>query len=54
VGILFPLLRRSEVSTLWSSFFLGFMCFESSEVLLENISTSCVQDSVIVLEFSDV
>jgi hypothetical protein len=27
MGILFPLLRRIEISTLWSSFFLNFMCF---------------------------
>ena len=27
MGILFPILRSSEVSTLWSSFFLSFMCF---------------------------
>jgi hypothetical protein len=27
MGILFPLLRRNEISTLWSSFFLSFMCF---------------------------
>jgi hypothetical protein len=27
MGILFPILRRDEVSTLWSSFFLSFMCF---------------------------
>ena len=27
MGILFPLLRRIEVSTLWSSFFLSFICF---------------------------
>jgi hypothetical protein len=27
MGILLPLLRRSEVSTLRSSFFLSFMCF---------------------------
>jgi hypothetical protein len=27
MGILFPILRRSEISTLWSSFFLSFMCF---------------------------
>ena len=25
--ILFPILRKNEVSTLWSSFFLSFMCF---------------------------
>jgi hypothetical protein len=27
MGILFPILRRKVVSTLWSSFFLSFMCF---------------------------
>jgi hypothetical protein len=27
MGILFPLLRRHEVSTLWSSFFFSFMWF---------------------------
>ena len=27
MGILFPILRRNKVSTPWSSFFLGFMCF---------------------------
>jgi hypothetical protein len=27
MGILFPILRRNEVSTLWSSLFLSFMCF---------------------------
>jgi hypothetical protein len=27
MGILFPLLRRIEVSILWSSFCLSFMCF---------------------------
>jgi hypothetical protein len=27
VDILFPLLRRIEVSTLWSSFFFSLMCF---------------------------
>jgi hypothetical protein len=26
MGILFPILRRGEVSTLWSSFFLSFIC----------------------------
>jgi hypothetical protein len=29
MGILFPILRKNEVSTLWSSFFLSFMCFEN-------------------------
>jgi hypothetical protein len=27
MGVLFPILRRNEVSTLWSSFLLNFMCF---------------------------
>jgi hypothetical protein len=27
LGILFPILRRDEESTLWTSFFLSFMCF---------------------------
>jgi hypothetical protein len=27
MGILFPTVRRNEVSTLWSSLFLSFMCF---------------------------
>jgi hypothetical protein len=27
IGVLFPILRRNEVSTLWSSFFLIFLCF---------------------------
>jgi hypothetical protein len=27
MGILFPLLRMIKVSTLWSFFFLSFMCF---------------------------
>ena len=27
MDILFPILRRNGISTLWSSFFLSFMCF---------------------------
>jgi hypothetical protein len=27
MSVLFPILRSDEVSTLWSSFFLSFMCF---------------------------
>jgi hypothetical protein len=27
MGVLFPILRRNEVSTRWSSFFLIFLCF---------------------------
>jgi hypothetical protein len=29
MDILFPFVRRIEVSTLWSPFFLSFMCFEN-------------------------
>jgi hypothetical protein len=29
MGVLFPLLRRGIVSTLQSSFFLSFMCFQA-------------------------
>jgi hypothetical protein len=29
MGILFPLLRRSEVSALWSSFFLSYLCIDN-------------------------
>jgi hypothetical protein len=32
MGILFPILRRSEVATLWSSFFLSFMCFANLKI----------------------
>ena len=39
MGILFPFLRRFKVSTLWSSFFLSFMCF-----------TNCILD---ILRFWD-
>jgi hypothetical protein len=30
MGILFPILRRNEVSTFWSSFYLSYMCFVNS------------------------
>jgi hypothetical protein len=30
MGVLFPILRMGEVSTLWSSFFLCFMYFANS------------------------
>jgi hypothetical protein len=36
MGILFPILRRNEVSTLWSSFFLSFMC--SANCILDILS----------------
>jgi hypothetical protein len=29
MGVLFPIIRRGKVSTLWSSLFLSFMCFVS-------------------------
>jgi hypothetical protein len=38
MGILFPLLRRNKVATLWSSFFLSFMCF--ANCILGSISFS--------------
>jgi hypothetical protein len=34
LGVLFPILRRGKVSTLWSSFFLSFMCFSNSILYL--------------------
>jgi hypothetical protein len=39
MGILIPLLRRTEVCTLWSSFFLGF--------LIEQIPLIQVQDTIL-------
>jgi hypothetical protein len=36
MGILFPILRRNEVSTLCSSFFLSFMCF--ANCILDHLS----------------
>jgi hypothetical protein len=27
MGVLFPVIRRGKVTTLWSLFFLSFMCF---------------------------
>jgi hypothetical protein len=38
MGVLFPILRRGKVSTLWSSFFLSFMCF-----------ANCILDIIIIL-----
>jgi hypothetical protein len=35
-GILFLLLRRNEVSTLWSSLFLSFMCFANCILGIQN------------------
>ena len=34
MGVLFPILRRCKVSTLWSSFFLSFMCFANCNLYL--------------------
>ena len=34
IGVLFPILRRGKVSTLWSSFFLSFMCFANCNLYL--------------------
>jgi hypothetical protein len=36
VNILFPLLRRTKVSTLWSSFFLSFLLSENSILCILN------------------
>ena len=36
MGILFPILRRNELSTLWSSYFLSFMCF--ANCILDSLS----------------
>ena len=36
MGIVFPLLRRIKVSTLWSSFFLRFMCY--ANCILDNLT----------------
>ena len=43
MGVLFPILRRGKVSTLWSSFFLSFMCwwFNPSELLGVLASSYC-------------
>jgi hypothetical protein len=32
MDVLFPILRRGKVSTLWSSFFLSFMCFANCKL----------------------
>lgn len=37
MSILFPILKRNEVSILWSSFFLSFMCF--ANCILCNLSS---------------
>ena len=34
MGVVFPILRRGKVSTLWSSFFLSFMCFANCNLYL--------------------
>ena len=36
MGILFPLLKRTELSTVWSSFFLSFMCFANCILCIRN------------------
>jgi hypothetical protein len=37
-GVLFPNLRRGKVSTLWSSFFLSFMCLQIVSYILGILS----------------
>jgi hypothetical protein len=34
MDVLFPILRRGKISTLWSSFFLSFMCFTNCTLYL--------------------
>jgi hypothetical protein len=44
MGVLFPILRRGKVSTLWSLFFLSFLCFVSCTLVLSsfNLYRYCV------------
>ena len=60
MGILFPILRRNEVCTLWSSFFMSFTCFANwilgilsfwANIHL-SVSTDCVSSFVIGLTHS--
>jgi hypothetical protein len=53
MGILFPILRRNEVSTLWSSFFLSFTCFANGILGIANIPLSVTAYHVcsFVIEF---
>jgi hypothetical protein len=43
MDILFPILRRSEISTLWFSFFLSFLYFANCilDILYLNVSCIC-------------
>jgi hypothetical protein len=34
MSVLFPILRRGKVTTLWSSFFLTFMCFATCNLFV--------------------
>jgi hypothetical protein len=34
MGVLFPILRRGKVATLWSSFLLSFMCLPNCTLYL--------------------
>jgi hypothetical protein len=60
VAILFPILRRDKVFTLWSSFFLSFMCFANCILgilsflanIHSSVSTYCVSSFVIGLPHS--
>jgi hypothetical protein len=57
MGVLFPILRRGTVSTLWSSFFLSFMRLANCILYLGypkfwanihlSVSTYCVSSFVI-------
>jgi hypothetical protein len=62
MGVLFLILRRGKVPTLWSSFFLSFMCLANCILYLGNprfganihlsVSTYCVSSFVNVLPHS--
>jgi hypothetical protein len=60
MGVLLPILRRGDMSTLWSSFFLSFMCFANCILgilsfwtnMLLSVSTYHVSSFVIGLPHS--
>jgi hypothetical protein len=41
-GWLFPILRMSKVSTLWSSFFFSFICFTYCTLYLAILTDKCI------------
>ena len=45
MGVLFPILRRGKVSTLWSLFFLSFMCF-ANELHIKPETLKLIEEKV--------